>query len=86
MVHRCKATGSGRFDTERHYRDVAWFGATGHCGGCGQPGVFCLCTETAPCGCRDLHEMGSGRVEGALDQFADRPPVTVSDDQQELFG
>lgn len=59
---------------------------TKHCSGCGQPGTYCLCTSSQPCDCRLLHTMGSGRLPGALDQFADIPPAVVGDDQGELFG
>lgn len=60
--------------------DRAWFTRSGHCGGCGQPGDFCLCTPRNPCGCRELHPMGSGLDADPLTVFA----TPVSDDQQEL--
>lgn len=50
--------------------DVVWFQRTGHCGGCGQPGDFCLCTDRSPCGCRELHPMGSGRAADPAAVFA----------------
>lgn len=68
---------------EKLAADVAWFQRTGHCGGCGQPAQFCLCTDRTPCGCRTLHTMGSGIAADPLDVFA-APEVPV--DQQELFG
>lgn len=51
-------------------RQSQWFAKTGHCGGCGQPGDYCSCTEAEPCACRDLHPMGSALRDGALDVFA----------------
>jgi hypothetical protein len=61
----------------------AWFRRTGHCHDCGQPGGYCQCGR--PCACSALHEHGSGRLPGALDQFAEVSPVAVGDDQGELF-
>lgn len=58
-----------------------WFTRTQHCHGCGQPGNFCLCTTRRPCGCRDLHQMGSGIDANAPDVFA----ASVPDGQEELF-
>ena len=66
--------------------DSEWFAATGHCGHCGDPGDYCTCTATDPCGCRDLHVMGSARVKGALEAFQLGLDGAVSDDQGELFG
>jgi hypothetical protein len=60
----------------------AWFRRTGHCHGCGQPGVYCLCPPSLPCGCRDLHDMGSGITADPADVFAE----PVADTQDELFG
>lgn len=59
---------------------VEWFTRTGHCHGCGQPGNFCLCRDSEPCGCRAYHPMGSGREPDALGQFVEAPP-----DQDGLF-
>lgn len=47
---------------------VAWFQRTRHCGGCGQPGNYCRCTT--PCGCHELHQVGSGLIPEALQAFA----------------
>lgn len=59
----------------------AWFRRTGHCHGCGNPGAYCTCTRNQPCGCSELHEMGSARLPDALDQFT--PPVSV--DQEAMW-
>lgn len=83
-VHRCQAPGAGHFDRERHARDVEWFNSTGHCGGGGQPGDWCQCGERSACGCRALHEMGSGIGRDAADVFSDVAPVVV--EQDGLFG
>lgn len=56
--------------------DIAWFNRTAHCGKCGHPGDYCLCGDRNPCGCRELHTMGSGRTPDALDAFADTPATT----------
>lgn len=69
--------------TDRTHPHVEWFERTGHCGGCGQPGSYCLCTPRRPCACAALHEMGSGLQADAANTFA---VVPVSDDQGELFG
>lgn len=69
--------------TEDTAADITWFGNTRHCGRCGNPGDYCICSEREPCGCRELHPMGSALLADALDSFADVP---ISDDQQELFG
>lgn len=61
--------------------DLDWFDRTGHCGGCGQPGNFCQCNPRLPCGCRDLHPMGSGIDADPLATFAEPVP----DNQPELF-
>jgi len=61
---------------------VEYFRRTKHCAQCGQPGDYCLCRESRPCGCRELHPMGSGLASDALDTFA----VDVPDDHPELFG
>lgn len=58
---------------------VDWYERTGHCGACGEPGVFCVCRT--PCGCAHLHECGSGLLADAADVFA----VHVGDDQAGLF-
>lgn len=60
-----------------------WYARTGHCWGCGQPGSYCLCPESRPCPCRELHPMGSGLAPDALDAFTDRP---AGEDQEALFG
>lgn len=57
---------------------VAWYQRTGHCHGCGNPGNYCTCRR---CLCHELHEVGSGLREGALDAFAE---TVVSDEQEEL--
>jgi hypothetical protein len=62
--------------------DAAWFERTAHCGRCGQPGAYCTCTAGSPCGCRELHLMGSAREPAAIATFAE--PVAV--DQDALFG
>lgn len=80
-----------------HYREVLarratgdletpeeWFGRTGHCWGCGQPGSYCLCRESDPCPCQGLHAMGSGLVPGALEAFGGQQPM--EEDQVSLFG
>lgn len=85
MVHRCPTPGSGKFDRDRQVRDITWYEATYHCGRCGQPGGYCLCTDAAPCGCAHLHAMGSGLRPDALDTFAEQPAVPVSDEQVELW-
>lgn len=61
--------------------DIDWYNRTGHCGACGQPGSYCKCRT--PCGCRDLHDVGSGLLPDALEQFM---PTIVSSEQEELFG
>lgn len=67
-------------DPQPHDPQIAWFLDTAHCGNCGQPGDYCLCTPRNPCGCRDLHPLGSGLQDGALDRF-----IEVSDDQEGLW-
>lgn len=59
---------------------VEWFRRTGHCGQCGNPGTYCTCTYTAPCGCAQLHEVGSA---GDLGPFIVRTIDAIQDD---LFG
>lgn len=83
ICEQCKTRGRRRLVREKMSADVAWFERTGHCGGCGQPAEFCLCNRNAPCGCRDLHTMGSGIAADPLEVFA---APEVSADQQELFG
>lgn len=61
-------------------KHVAWFVRTGHCGQCGNPGTYCTCTYTAPCGCAQLHEVGSA---GDLGPFIVRTIDAIQDD---LFG
>ena len=40
--------------------DAEWFRLTGNCGHCGANGnTACDCTPMDPCGCKDLHPMGS---------------------------
>lgn len=80
---RCRATREEAEKVEAAARlaaQIAWYEQTGHCGRCGQPGVFCLCRQ--PCGCHSLHECGSGLVADPAEVFAAAP---VSDDQAELF-
>jgi hypothetical protein len=77
----CKRTES----EARAPEHIAWFQRTGHCGQCGEPGNFCKCIDAYPCGCRLMHEMGSGVGVDAADVFADAAPVAVGDDQGELF-
>lgn len=62
--------------------DIEWFNRTGHCGRCGNPGVYCTCSESSPCGCRGLHDMGSARLPDALEQFM---PDIIHVDQENLF-
>lgn len=59
---------------------IRWYRKSGHCGGCGQPGEFCLCRETKPCACRRYHPMGSGLKAHPAEVFAENPP-----DQVDLF-
>lgn len=61
--------------------DVEWYERTNHCGRCGQPGAYCLCTARNPCGCQELHVVGSGLEADAVEQFAE----PISTDQTELF-
>lgn len=77
--HRAEELKARRARALNHHVD--WFERTGHCGGCGQPGAYCLCTEKTPCGCRALHEMGSGRDADPAEVFA----APVDDNQGELF-
>lgn len=63
--------------------DVAWFERTAHCGLCGNPGDYCTCTDSTPCGCYQLHVVGSARLPDALDQFQ---PDAVAIEQDDLFG
>jgi hypothetical protein len=72
---RCQPCGEKRRGEERDYCT-----RTGHCGACGQPGNFCLCGT--PCGCQELHEVGSGRTADAAEVFSDVP---VIDGQGEMF-
>jgi hypothetical protein len=67
--------------TEPHNPDAAWFARTGHCGLCGQPGDFCLCTPRNLCGCRELHPVGTGRTTDPVELYAD--PLDL--DQGELW-
>lgn len=62
---------------------IAWFIKTGHCGQCGQPGNYCTCSTAIRdrCGCHELHPVGSGLHDDALNQFAD-----INVDQPGLFG
>lgn len=76
---KCKA----RDLAERTPRDIDWFHRTEQCGYCGNPGTFCICTEADPCGCRDLHDMGSASLPDALEAFM---PNVVHVEQAELFG
>lgn len=64
------------------YSQREWFERTGHCGGCGQPGEFCLCAPARSCACRDLHPMGSGIKAAAVEVFAD---AAAGPDQDGLF-
>lgn len=66
---------------------VDWVRRAGHCYSCGQPTTYCICTESRPCVCRTLHEIGGGLQPGALAAFMDEPPPgPVSEDQGLLFG
>jgi len=58
-----------------------WFLDTGHCGACGNPGHYCTCRT--PCPCADLHPVGAGFADDALDTFT--APQPVSDDQSGLW-
>jgi hypothetical protein len=67
-----------------HIADViaqqrAFYARTEHCGACGQPGTYCVCTS--PCGCADLHPLGAGLTLDALEQFAE-----ADVEQPGLFG
>lgn len=72
---------SGQLPSNDRTEDAAFFERTGHCGQCGQPGGYCLCTPRAACGCAHMHEMGSGLDPAALEQFV----AAASVDQGELF-
>lgn len=61
-------------DTETRTGDVDWYLRTEHCGRCGQPGDFCVCTTRNPCGCGDYHPMGSGLAPDALEAFRTAGP------------
>lgn len=61
-----------------------WYRRSGHCFSCGQPGNYCLCRK--PCGCADLHEVGSGLTVEAADLFGELSPTLVDADQGDLFG
>lgn len=73
---------------EAEARELAWYEQTGHCGLCGDPGVFCTCPRTTKCGCRDRHEVGSGLMPDAINGFAEEPILVGYDqpDQDDLFG
>lgn len=71
----CASTARAEQRRTRLLTDIAWHAKTGHCGGCGQPGDWCQCTPRAPCGCHDLHPMGSGIGRDPLDLFTDQPPA-----------
>jgi hypothetical protein len=74
---RCAKTSAVVLQAEH----VTWFERTDHCGGCGQPGAYCLCTYRHPCGCAHLHQMGSGVDVDPAAAFA----VATDDQQGELF-
>lgn len=63
--------------------DIDWYQRTGHCGACGCPGDWCQCPR--PCGCRDLHPVGSGIGRDPAVVFAEVGPVEVGSDQGALF-
>jgi len=63
-------------------RHIAYYRRTEHCAHCGEPGDFCMCRPPDPCGCRDLHPMGSGLAPDAVQAFAE----STSADQVALFG
>lgn len=77
LCSRCRLASKAH----RALADVAWFERTGHCGSCGQPGTFCQCTSQEPCGCRDLHVMGSGINVDPVAAFG-----VADDGQGALFG
>jgi hypothetical protein len=79
-AHHQEVTNQQR-DGRKAVGHIDWFERTGHCGGCGQPGAYCLCTDARPCGCRHLHAMGSGRDADPIELFA----VPIDDNQGELF-
>lgn len=66
---------------------VDWYRRTGHCGQCGNPGMYCTCgtAKRDRCGCHELHQVGSGLRPDALDQFTELETVPVTDEQGELF-
>lgn len=67
---------------------VAYYKATGHCGQCGNPGGYCTCWPNRPCGCKELHPIGSARDPDALAAFRQNPddaPPVIQPDQQGLF-
>lgn len=68
---------------DRVVTDVDWYRRTQHCGRCGQPDGYCLCRDSAPCGCRELHRMGSGLQPDALETFAEAVEMLG---QESLFG
>jgi hypothetical protein len=82
-AHReARETAEAQRDADvRREQQRQWYRDTGHCGVCGQPGVFCLCRK--PCACADLHECGSGLAADVVDVFSEAPPVSA--DQGELF-
>lgn len=60
-----------------------WFGVTGHCVQCGNPGEYCTCSRRQPCPCSDRHQVGSAHSPDALAAFAAEPAPT--DDQEVLW-
>jgi hypothetical protein len=68
---------------ERAAQHADWYDRSGHCGLCGAPGDWCQCTDRDPCGCRELHVMGSGIGRNPADVFAVDAPAEV--EQQGLF-
>jgi hypothetical protein len=79
---RCDAAAKTEARKAQAEKEICWYRETGHCGHCGDPGVFCTCTASDPCGCSELHEMGSARLPDALEAFM--PVVRV--EQGDLFG
>ncbi len=77
---RCRERRVKREIREQEQAHIAFYRRSGHCGACGQPGNYCMCTDNRPCGCRGLHVLGSGLTQDAATVFADPVP-----DQDGLF-
>jgi hypothetical protein len=73
------AAAAAETERQRVATHIEWYQRTGHCGQCGEPGVFCVCRT--PCGCHELHECGSGLLRDPAEVFAE----TGSPDQDGLF-